>query len=44
MIIVGDSEEASSNVSLRLRDGEDLGTQTLSQVKARVSQAIEAKY
>jgi threonyl-tRNA synthetase len=43
MIIVGDREVASSNVSLRLRSGEDIGLQTLSQVKGRVKAAIEVK-
>jgi threonyl-tRNA synthetase len=43
MIIVGDSEAASSNVSLRLRSGEDIGAQTISQVKAKIRRDIEAK-
>ncbi len=43
MIIVGDSEVASSNVSLRLRSGEDIGSQTISQVKAKIRGDIEAK-
>lgn len=43
MIIVGDNEVASSNVSLRLRSGEDIGSQTISQVKAKIRRDIEAK-
>ncbi|MBA7502918.1 Threonine--tRNA ligase 1 [subsurface metagenome] len=43
MIIVGDNEVASSNVSLRLRSGEDIGAQTISQVKAKIRGDIEAK-
>ena len=43
MLIVGDEEVASSNVSLRLRNGEDIGSQTLSQVKSRIKAAVKAK-
>ncbi len=43
MLIVGDKEVASSNVSLRLRSGEDTGLQTLLQVKDRIKAAIDAK-
>ena len=43
MLIVGDKEVASSSVSLRLRNGEDLGLETLVKVKSRVRAAIEAK-
>ena len=43
MIIVGDNEVTSSNVSLRLRSGEDIGSQTISQVKAKIRGDIEAK-
>jgi len=43
MIIVGDNEVASSNVSLRLRSGEDIGSQTISQVRAKIRRDIEAK-
>lgn len=43
MLIVGDKEAASSSVSLRLRNGEDVGLQTLSEAKARIKTAIEAK-
>ena len=43
MLIVGDKEMASSSVSLRLRSGEDLGLETLAQIKNRVRAAIEAK-
>jgi len=43
MLIVGDKEIASSSVSLRLRSGEDVGLETLLQVKNRIKAAIEAK-
>ncbi|NWF78357.1 MAG: threonine--tRNA ligase [Chloroflexi bacterium] len=43
MLIVGDKEMASSSASLRLRSGEDLGLETLAQVKNRIKTAIEAK-
>jgi threonyl-tRNA synthetase len=43
MLVVGDKEMASSNVSLRLRSGEDLGLETLLRVKDRIKSAIEAK-
>jgi len=43
MLIVGDKEAASSSVSLRLRNGEDLGLQTVSKAKARIKTAIKAK-
>jgi len=43
MLIVGDKEKASSTASLRLRSGEDLGLETLVQVKNRIRAAIEAK-
>jgi threonyl-tRNA synthetase len=43
MLIVGDKEMASSSVSLRLRSGEDLGSETVVQAKNRIMAAIEAK-
>jgi len=43
MLIVGDKEMTSSGASLRLRSGEDLGLETLAQVKNRIKAAIEAK-
>jgi threonyl-tRNA synthetase len=43
MLIVGDKEMASSGVSLRLRSGEDIGLETVLQVKNRIKAAIEAK-
>jgi len=43
MLIVGDKEMASSNVSLRLRTGGDVGLETVVQVKNRIRAAIEAK-
>jgi threonyl-tRNA synthetase len=43
MLVVGDKEMASSSVSLRLRNGENLGLETLAQVKNRIRTAIEAK-
>jgi threonyl-tRNA synthetase len=43
MLIIGDKEMASSSASLRLRSGEDLGLETLVEVKNRIKTAIEAK-
>jgi threonyl-tRNA synthetase len=43
MLIVGDKEMASASASLRLRSGEDLGLETLVEVKSRIKTAIEAK-
>ena len=43
MLVVGDKEMASSSVSLRLRNGENLGLETLAQVKSRIRAAVEAK-
>ena len=43
MLVVGDKEMASSGVSLRLRSGEDLGPQSVAQVKSRIMRDIEAK-
>jgi threonyl-tRNA synthetase len=43
MLIVGDKEMASSSASLSLRSGEDLGLETLVQVKSRIRAAVEAK-
>jgi threonyl-tRNA synthetase len=43
MLVVGDKEMASSGVSLRLRSGEDLGLQSVAQVKSRIMKDIQAK-
>jgi len=43
MLIIGDKEMASSSASLRLRSGEDLGLESVVQVKSRIMAAIEAK-
>ena len=43
MLIVGDKEMASSSASLRLRNGENLGLETLVHVKSRIRTAIEAR-
>ena len=43
MLIVGDKEVASSSVSLRMRNGEDLGLETSARVKSRIRAAIGAK-
>jgi threonyl-tRNA synthetase len=43
MLVVGDKEVASSSVSLRLRSGNNLGLETVVQVKNRIRAAIEAK-
>ncbi len=41
MLIAGDKEVEDSSVSLRLRNGENLSTQTLSQVGDRIREAVE---
>ncbi len=43
MLVVGDKEAASSSVSLRLRSGENLGLESVAQVKNRIKTAIESK-
>jgi threonyl-tRNA synthetase len=43
MLVVGDKEMASSSVSLRLRSGENLGLESVVQVKSRIMAAVEAK-
>ena len=43
MFVVGEKETAASKVSLRLRNGEDLGSLTLSQFMDRVNPIIETK-
>ncbi len=43
MLIIGDNEMGSSTVSLRLRGGRDMGSQTLAQVKSRLKIDIESK-
>ena len=43
MLVVGDKEMATSTVSVRLRNGDDLGRQSLGQFKAMAKSAIEAK-
>ena len=43
MLIVGDKEMASYSVSLRVRSGENLGLQSVVQVKSRIMAAVEAK-
>ncbi|MBC8511687.1 MAG: threonine--tRNA ligase [Dehalococcoidia bacterium] len=43
MLVVGDKELDSSTVSLRLRNGEDLGSLTASEFMSRVKSVIEAR-
>jgi threonyl-tRNA synthetase len=43
MLVVGDKEMASSSVSLRLRSGQDLGLESVAQVRSRIMATIEAK-
>ena len=43
MIIVGDKELSTSTISIRLRNGEDLGSQTPSEFIDRVKPIIEAR-
>jgi len=43
MLVVGDKEMASSRVSVRARSGEDLGMQTVAQVRDKIKLAMEAR-
>jgi threonyl-tRNA synthetase len=43
MVIVGDKELANTTVSVRLRNGEELGSKQLAEFKARVQTIIQAK-
>jgi len=43
MLIIGDKEMASDGVSIRLRNGEDIGWENIGQIKERIKAAIEAK-
>jgi threonyl-tRNA synthetase len=43
MLIVGNNEMASSTVSLRLRNGEDMGEQTVAQITSKLRAAIKSK-
>jgi threonyl-tRNA synthetase len=43
MLIVGDNEMSSSTASLRLRNGEDMGVQTIAQIKSKLRAAIKSK-
>jgi threonyl-tRNA synthetase len=41
MLVIGDKEMASSSVSLRLRSGENLGSESVAQAKNRIMAAIQ---
>jgi threonyl-tRNA synthetase len=43
MLIVGDNEASSAEVSVRLRSGEDLGRQTINAFKETAGSAISQK-
>lgn len=43
MLVVGDKEEASDSVAVRLRDGQDLGPKTLVETLVLIQEAIDAK-
>ena len=43
MLVVGDKEASSSQVSVRLRSGEDLGSQSLADTTSRITTSVEAK-
>ncbi len=43
MLVVGDKEMASSCVSLRLRSGQNLGLESVAQVRSKIMAAVEAK-
>jgi threonyl-tRNA synthetase len=43
MLVVGDKEASSYQVSVRLRSGEDLGSQSLADTISRITTSVEAK-
>jgi threonyl-tRNA synthetase len=43
MLVVGDKEMASSSASLRLRNSENVGLETLARIKSTIKTAIEAR-
>jgi threonyl-tRNA synthetase len=43
MLVVGDKEMSSSRASLRLRNSENVGTETLAEIKSTIRAAIAAK-
>ena len=43
MLIIGNEEVASSTVTVRLRDGQNLKAQPLLEFKAMVKSAVESK-
>jgi threonyl-tRNA synthetase len=43
MIVIGDREQTTSTISLRLRNGKDMGALSLGQFETIITSAIEAK-
>jgi threonyl-tRNA synthetase len=43
MLIIGDKEMENASISVRLRDGQDLGQQKLSEFMSRVKALIESR-
>jgi len=43
MFVVGDKEQDSSTVAVRLRDGGDVGSESVGEATNRVAQAIAAR-
>lgn len=43
MLVVGDKEEKENNVALRLRNGENLGSNSIQDVKTKILRTIEEK-
>ena len=43
MLIIGDKEQASESVAVRLRSGDDLGVLSLTQFKERFRDSLHAK-
>ena len=43
MLVVGDKEAESNSVAVRLRDGQNLGPKTFTEVLALIQEAIDAK-
>jgi len=43
MLVVGDKEMTSTSASIRLRSGEDLGLETVKEIKSRIASAAEER-
>ncbi|MFC2008746.1 threonine--tRNA ligase [Chloroflexota bacterium] len=43
MLVIGDKEVSSQGASVRLRSGEDLGPQSIDEIKSRIQAAVDGK-